>query len=370
MYYKRRYIQYNDLVFGGVDVIDEDDYNVSFKSFSSEYGFGHGSYAPWKGAFVRSGSVSLTIILRMKQLPCEDRPFYVRFAKSQLTKPGRLWAIQDNRLIWAWAYPSGYSESTRSKKDELEIDVNFDIPEGVWHKADKLKTFLVPFAVCDFMDCYDYHEIDPCNPFCCDCGREPKGIGKCYPTDFSCCGCPGEYSCCGDCDQVSEENALCYFKDLQDFYDCDGGGFKIIYSCAAADKFFGDFLKDEHPGQKFCATCGDAASGILYSDTDIPTEGVKITIHGKVKDPYIEINGNGNSILGEYDGVLEVRPDGSVYNYVEGCEKCDPLPVDVWSIMPGMSYGWTVDQGKNRVLIDGGSCCSYCAWIEVDALTI
>lgn len=48
MIYKRHYIQYNDLVFDEVDMVDEDDYSVSFKTFDSEYGFTHGSYAPYK----------------------------------------------------------------------------------------------------------------------------------------------------------------------------------------------------------------------------------------------------------------------------------------------------------------------------------
>lgn len=355
MQYKRRYLQFADLVFGGVDVIDEDDYSVSFKTFDTEYGFSHGSYAPIKkkGGLIKSGRVSMTILLRMKKIPCEDRPYYVRFVKSQLTTQGRLWAIQDNRLVWAWAYLTSYSESGRSRKDELEIDVNFDIPEGVWHKADRLKTFIVPFDPCEFMECYDWKEVNPCHPYgdCCSCG-EPVGV-------CDCCSC----------DKVEQHNALCYFRDMQDFYECDGGNYKIIYSCVAAEKYFTDPLNDEHVGQKICSACGGMIAGQFYSETDIPTEGIRITIHGPLHNPYIEINGNGNTILGDFDGFLVINPDGSVYTYKDDCGTCDPLPVDVWSIPDGMSYGWTVEQGKNMIRIDTGTCCTVCAWIEEDALT-
>lgn len=354
MHYKRKYLQYNDLVFGGVDVIDEDDYSVSFKTFDTEYGFAHGSYAPIKkkGGLLRSGRVSMTIILRMKKIPCEDRPYYVRFAKSQLATQGRLWAIQDNHLVWAWAHLTSYSESGNSKKDELEIDVNFDIPEGVWHKADKLKTFLVPFDPCEFMECYDLRDVDPCNPDCCNCG---KPVGVC--------------ECCGPCNDVRQEDALCYFDDLQDFYDCDGAGFRIVYSCVAAEKYFTDPMDDAHIGQKFCGTCGQGIAGIFHSETDIPTDDVRITIHGTMHNPYIEINGNGNTILGDYEGFLLINPDGTVYNYSDNCGPCDPLPVNRWSIPQGMKYGWTIEPGTNRVVVDLGSCCVGCVYIEEDALT-
>ena len=383
MRYRRHYIQYNDLVFDEIDMVDEDSYSAAFKSFESSYGFAHGSYMPQKkkGGLLRSGSVSMTLVFRMRKLPCEDRPYYIRFAKGQLTTQGKLWAVQDNTLIWANAYLTSYRESANSSTDELEIDVSFTLPEGVWHKANTLRTFLLPYDPCDFMDCYDFRDVELCRTHCCDCEKKQEEKKCLTDTRRHHCGscegdcCTGECvpatDCDCGCDTADKEDALCFHKeDIQRFYDPCGAGFRILYSCRLADKYFSDFLSDNHVGQKYCNECGGTIAGILYSDTDIPTEGVKIVLHGQMHDPYIEINGNGNYIRGDYDGVLEIHPDGSVYSHREDCHCDEPLPVDVWAIPAGMDYGWTVEQGNNRLIIDPGSCCHVCAWIEVDALTI
>lgn len=353
--------------------LDEDDYSASFKTFDEEYSYIHGSYYPLKKpyAIVKMTRASFTITLDMLGIPCEERPFYVRFALGELMKPGRLWAVKDGRLIWAWAVITNYREDKNDREDTFSIDVSFDLPEGIWHKADKQKTFIVPFDPCDFMECYDFHDVQPCIPegHCCHCAEPVLGKTKCYPTEVTgCCGCGREYACDCDCDSVEKEHALCYFGDYEALYNCTPE-YRVIYNCAASDKFFGDFVSDERRGQKICGSC-DIASGIVYSDTDIPTENVTLYLRGQLHNPYIEINGNGNVIKGDYDGVLEIRPDGSVYAYKDGCDCDEPLPTYVWSIPPGMEYGWTINPGNNRITVDGGTCCTYCAWVEVDAITV
>ena len=358
MIYKRHYIQYNSLVFDEVDMVDEDDYSVSFKTFDSEYGFTHGSYAPYKhrGSLIKASSVSMTLTLRMKKLPCSVRPFYRRFVLAQLQGQGKLWAVQDNTLIWAYAYLKGYSESQSVKKDTIEIDIDFALPEGVWHKADKLTTFLVPYDVCDFMDCYEFKDINPCggdDGNCCDCGTNVE-------TDFC--------ECC-DCWQVTKDMALCYNTDeLQKVYDCYGGGFRVVVDCAKGKEFFfNSFYGATHFGTKLCSDNGFIA-GKVYVDTDIPTRGITILINGHVVNPYIEINGNGNQIKGEYDR-LTIYPDGTVTSGYDNCES--ELSVDKWVIPQGMDYGWEMHQGNNRVIIELGDCCqTACAYIMVDSLTI
>lgn len=356
MIYKRHYIQFNDLVFDGVEMISEDDPSTGYKYSETEYGFGHGSYSPNKREFpfVRSGSASMTITLRMKRLPCEVRPFYMDFALTQLSRIGKLWAIQNNHIVWAYAKPSNISQSLNSRKDTLEIDVDFFLPEGIWHKADKQKTFLVPYDRCTFMDCYDYHEIQPCiSNGCCQCAEA---------KDMAC-------DCC-DCADLEKDMALCYHPDLQSFYDCFESPFRIVYDCVAARKFFGDFYGAEVLGQRFCSDTGVIA-GILYSDTVIPTTGVKITLHGKVVNPYIEINGNGNYIVGEYDGILTIYENGEVEFSSDGCHSCEVLPVGAWQVPTGHDYGWVINPGNNRLIIQTGNCCeTVCAYIEVDSYTV
>lgn len=356
MHYNRLFVQFNDFVFGEYDMISNYDAPVAFRQPTVAYTFQHGVYAPFKrkGVTLEAGTVSMTITLNVKRLPCEHRPFYLRFVKNQLQNQGRLWAVEDNTLIWAYAYITDYAENT-TRKDTFEIDVSFALPEGLWHKADKLRTFLAPYDICDFMECYDYHDKDPCKD-CCNC-VEVK--------DVFC-------DCCDDCWSVTKDMALCYHKDLQDFYNRCDSGYRILYDCQKAQNFFGDFYGATHLGDKFCTNENGLIAGMLYSETDIDTSNIRITIHGKMKNPHIEINGNGNIIKGEYEGVLTINSDGSVY-YTSDDECCSNAPVDVeaWSIPLGMDYGWLIHQGNNQILIDTGYCDCFttCSYIEHDALS-
>ena len=344
----RHYLQYNELVFDEYDMISESDHTVSFKESAMEYSFKHGDYSPTKGRMLlASGSVSMTLQLRMKKLPCDVRPYYRRFVIGQLTKPGRLWAIQDGTLVWAWAKIQNYSETTIGTF--IEVDVSFALPEGVWHKSSHLRTFLVPYDKCSFMDCLNFKDIDECA--CCDC-EELKP------------------DCC--CEDITKDMALCYhIKDLDKFYDCDNK-WRIVYDCDRAEALFGDYRLDPHFGQKICDCCSSGIiAGILYSDTDIPTDGVRITLHGHLKNPMIEINGNKNIIIGEYDGYLFINPDGTAYVSADPTCESEPLDVSAWQIPEGNDFRWTVNQGDNSVVITTGACNGVaCAYIEVDSLTI
>lgn len=359
MIYRRHYLQFNDLVFGEYELIDENDYDVSFKSSSTEYGGRrHGSYMPMtSGLVLKSGRVALTLTLDMKTLPCDMRKYYRRFVMSQINTPGKLWAVQDNTIIWAFAVLDSFSESVRSRKDTLTITLDFTLPEGVWHKADKQRTFVLPYDPCDFMDCYRFKDVDPCLQLkdCCDCVEIHDA------QEDNCCEC--------DCDAVEEEYALCYFSDYQGLYACRQN-YRFVYDCEAGDRFFSDgFLGTRYIGQKLSGDCG-IITGKLYSDTDIDTTDVSIMLHGVFKNPYIEINGNGNWIEGEYDGTLIINSDGSVYFGKLKCDACDPLDVDLWRVPEGMDYGWVIHPGYNKVRIETNSCCGTdTAYFDIGALT-
>ena len=280
----------------------------------------------------------------------------------------RLWAEQGGELLWAWADVDSIREYQSKRWDRVSFDVSFNLPEGVWHKADKQRTFLIPYDICDYLDCFDIPDVQPCNmtpdsDWCCE---------ECRANAVEQTFC----DCCGDalgCDHVEKDMAYCYHVgDLRSMDDCDTWAWRLKHDCDAANKFFGGFLSDERLGQKFCSECGQVASGWLLSDTDIPTEDVRITLHGSMHNPYIEINGNGNWIQGDYDGILIVEGNGDVYYYPgadEICIPCDPLPLDVYIIPPGMDYGWKVNPGRNWVRVDFGDCCAGCAYIEVRGLT-
>lgn len=364
MRYERVYIQYNDLVFDGFGMVDEyDASNVTFRVISHDRSFGHGSYIPFKRStsFVESSSVSITLFLKYRKLPCEQRPFYRDFVVSELSKHGRLWAIQNDTLVWAYATVENYSELVEHVNGQLSITVDFNLYEGIWHKADKQKTFLHPYDICTFMECYDYKEYQPCRDAevyneCCDCLTE---IPRPDPA-VNCCEC--------DCDRLDKYMALCYHLDeLQDAYKyCSNWNYRVIYDCSAAERFFGRI------GQKICTdNCSNGIiAGKIYSETDIPTEGVKITLVGKMDNPSVSINGNTNYIEGEYDGTLVINSNGDVF-YENGCCSGDPLDPSIWKYDAASNYGWTIKPRNNRVVVNLGACCGKaCAYFDIDNITI
>lgn len=369
MYYQKRYLQFNDLVFDGFDMISDYDEPLQFKGSSTAYSYGHGSYMPFKAdyLYVSERQVNMTITLKTKKLPCEYRTWYVRFAEQELSKPGRLWAIKNNEIIWAFARVNSIRPVNNGKQDEVEYDVEFIVPGGVWHKADKQRTFLLPYEVCGLMDCKGFEEYNPCATStgggdCC----EACETNRMAEIQRDMCGC-----CCDN--DVTGDMALCYHQDeLQKFYSCDTP-YQLMYSCEAAEKF----STEPALGQRLCVEdiCKDSViSGRFYSDTDIPTEEMTITIVGDATNPWITINGNTNIIEGEYHGKLIIRASGDVYYQENEC--CEPTLLDpsVWVIPEGNTYGWTIYPQLNSITVHMNECCSQsgraCVFIDHQGITM
>ena len=358
MYHEKRYVQFNDLVFDGYDMISEYDETTGYKTSTQAYSYAHGSYAPLKNEYmlVSEGSVTLTLTLHTKKLPCEYREFYVRFAEQELGRAGKLWAIKNNEVIWAYALPRNVHQIRSNQQNRVEYDIEFLLPEGVWHKANKEKTFVLPYDVCSFMECKGFERYDECD--CCTACQENKFWADYRDRCFCCC-----------VDEITEDMALCYHtKDIQKFYGCDTP-FQLVYDCASADRFkHHDFL-----GQKLCMddACDDnIIAGRFYANTDIPTDNVTVIIKGKMKNPSININGNINIIKGTYDGALIVKGNGDVYYQKDEC--CDPtlLSPSVWEIPSTMEYGWTVYPQMNSIIVNLNVCCQIaCVYIQYDGLT-
>lgn len=355
MRYTRRYLQFNDLVFDGYDMIQDSDGGIDFKLNSTEKSYGHGSYLPFKGdyLFAKEQNISLTLTLRMKKLPCDVRPFYVDFALGELAKPGKLWKVQNGQIMWAYAAVQGINPDDNSRDNQFTIDIDFLIPEGVWHKADKNKTFLVPYNVCTFMDCKKYQVPEGC---CCE-KCDTREINERRENSCDCC-----------CEGLSKDMALCYNLDkITDFYSRCASSYQLVYDCDLGEEFFGD----EFLGNKMCVEdyCEDSViAGQFYSNTDIPTTGVDIILKGNMVNPWVEINGVKNIISGTYNGTLHIMPNGDVYYLNDCCEE--KLSPSVW-VVPDGDYGWTVKQGMNSVIVHLNACCSVaCIYIRVDALSL
>lgn len=361
MIYSKRYLQFNNLVFDGYDMISDFDEDISYKGTSQSYSFRHGSYMPFKSSYlyVEERSASMTITLHLKKIPCEYREYYVRFAETELGKPGRLWAIKNNELIWAFAYAKNVSQIMNNKPETNEYDVEFVIPGGVWHKADKHKTFLLPYDVCIFMECKGYKTLTDCYELgddgdCCWQCETDKAAER--EDCFCCC-----------VDEITRDMVLCnHLKELQAFYTCETP-FQIVYDCSKAEQF----SKNEYPGQKLCVNdiCDDSViAGRFYSETDIPTDEMTIVIDGHMKNPWITINGNTNIIEGEYDGALIIKASGDVYYKQGNCETL--LDPSVWAVPSGNDYGWTINPQWNSIIVRLNECCGRtCVYIQHDAIT-
>lgn len=366
MYYDKRYLQFNNLVFDGYDMISSTDEQVTYKEAQAQsYSFAHGSYMPYKSDYllVNAGSVSMTLTFHMKKIPCEDRPYYIQFIDQELGRPGKLWAIRNGEVLWAYASVRSKHPIVTGEVFKAEYDVEFTLPEGIWHKADKQRTFVLPYNVCTMMECKGFQDYDPCMDNCltdcCDSCFEKKFWEDYQERCFCCC-----------VDQITPDMALCYHaKELQQFYGCETP-FQLVYDCESAEKF----NRNDYLGQKMCTkdVCEDSViAGRFYSNTDIKTNDVTITIEGKMYNPWVTINGNTNVIKGEYDGALIIEPSGDVYYKSSDC--CEPTLLDpsVWDIPCGMDYGWWVYPQMNSISINLNRCCNgiTCVYIDADAIT-
>ncbi|MBO7733970.1 MAG: hypothetical protein J6S67_15505 [Methanobrevibacter sp.] len=342
----RKYVQFNDLVFYSY-ITNSDDVKVDFDIVKKSYTFKNGDYAPLKNRTprIQSTTVGITMEFNFKQIACDLRSFYRRFIVEQLSKAGKLWSVQGDDLLWAYAVPESYSEPTRNLyKNTLEVDVQFYLPEGVWHKADKQKTFVIDFDICEFLRCLDYQKLNPC----CDCA-------SCIDTHDCCC-----------CDELTKEDALC--DRVLDVYDNNCvPNVMIKYDCLAAERIFTG-ISNEYLGQRICRDPleDEIISGQVYVEGDIPTQNYKIILNGPGENVRITINGNTNILSGEYEGPIIIDSSG---NIIDGCDE--KINIDRYVIPDGNTFGFTFYPGWNSVIIEPNECCTMqCAYFQIDNLTV
>lgn len=346
-YYYRKYVQFNELVFYSY-ITNSDDTSVEFDISKHPYTFRNGDYSPLKNRTprIQSTTVGITMEFNVKQISCDLREFYHRFIVEQLTKAGKLWAVQGNELLWAYAIPESYSEPTQNiYKNTIQVDVQFYLPEGVWHKADKQRTFVIDFDICEFLRCYDYQNYNPC----CDCV-------DCITKPVTCC-------CC---DELTRDDALCN-RTLDVYSGKCTPEFMIKYDCDAAERLFTN-LGEPILGQRICRDPleDEIIAGQIYYWGDIPSDHYKIVLNGGGENIRITVNGNTNVIKGDFDDQIIVTSDGNVYN------ECGyQYDVDSYVVPEGNEFGFTFYPGMNSVIIEPNQCCDMqCVYFEIDALTV
>ena len=352
----KKYLQFNDLVIDNHEMLSDADLSGGTKTQTQEYGYGHGSYAPFKSKqqFQREQEVSMTLKLGTKKLSCDQKEHYKKLAILNFLSPGKLWAIEGKQLIWAWAFVSEYGEPYEFERDTMSIDLDFVLPEGVWHIADTRKVFLQPYNPCDVLDCVEFKTVDDCG--CCICTPKPKAVCQ---------------SCLCECEHLNAEYSLCEMKDdaLKVLGSRCGDTYKIIYNCEAGARIWSE---EAMLGTKICKedVCKGMVAGNFYSDTLVDSRNVTITIDGVVKNPLLTINDNTMRIMGEYDGKLTITPTGDIF-YQKGC--CQPVNVDINNmIIPdGSTFGFLIHHGNNSLILETNNCCDMtCVYVKVDSLTI
>ena len=354
----RKYVQFNDWVFDSYDTISKATYKVGTKTEPHEYSFGHGSYIGAKGInqFWTEGELSLSIDVNYRLYRKEDRKYVLNFIKQNMQKHGKIWAIQDDKILWAWAYVEEFSDEYERWKDHYSFDVDFKLWEGVWHVADLTDLFLLPYDVCDFTEDYDFQEVDPCG-------------------DLDCCAsCSTKYQAtCPDCvnDCLDVENNACVLMGgnnrqsvLDGFLNC-GKSYRIVMNCNKGASLFGDRAL----GNKICKDgfCKSAIAGKFYSDTYADTDLVSFTLSGHWQDPLIDINGTKLLIKGEYDGTLRMDESGNVTFQEDEC--CPEVEIPLNDVQWQNDFGFTVHQGMNRVTVEGSCCEMGCIYIKTDGIS-
>jgi len=343
----RRYLQFNDLVFDSTDMFSPEGEKTATKVSTHPNSYGNGSYAFFRSPqlFVEEKSLSGTLNISLNRFERSDRKFVKDFIKLNLIKPGRLWAIEGDRILWAFAYVTDYSESYEKYRGMLSVDVDMKLYEGVWHIANKKRTFAVPYSSCNAMDCYGFTDVDDCMDCCDACSTISAN---------QCCSC--------DCDDLSEDTALCN-EVPEDWQEC-GRSYKLVYNCAAGERVYGR----KNWGSKVCKTepCYSTIAGRFYSRTVLDTEAVTVILDGIFQDPIIRINDREMTVLGDYEGLLKVTEGGEIFFAESEC--CEWEEIDM-SNLQADELGWKIHNGANQILVSGVCCEMACAYVDVDEIT-
>lgn len=350
----RKYIQFNDLVIDNYDMLESADRTYSTKSETMEYSFTHGSYVARKSRqqFLTEQVVTMTLNLDYQKLKRNQKEFYKEYIMLNILQHGRLWAIEGNELLWAFAFVQDIGEPYEIFRHTISMDLTFIIYEGVWHKADSKKVFLAPYDICNFADLEDFRIIAECLDCCVTCESvEQKPCPKCL----------------SDCDWLTKENSLCEMKNevVDDFYKQCGDTYRIIYNCEAGKKIWGNDML----GTKLCKKdyCDDVISGKFYSNTIVDSSKITIILTGKWQDPIITINGNRMQLEGDYDGIITIYSTGEVYYQEDEC--CPKIKLDLEKLKILDKFMWLIHHGINTVFVEGGCCSFACIYIKVDSLT-
>lgn len=361
----RRYIQFNDLVFDGtesVQVNTSESYAAKLDEMS--YTFKSGSYVPVRkdGLIYESTEVGLVLHIPTLRWSAKQIKAHQNFILTQLTRPGKLWAIDPGgELIWAHAIPKTLepaSDWSIGYGGHINIQVTFLLYEAVWHKADPARTFLVDYEMCDFVTVLG------------SCFQNVACPNACELVTPECDSCHGDI-------EYDFYHALCCLQDdiMHEFYNLCKSKWRIVWNCEAGYELFG---ADYMLGTPFCQqVLPDCELKVLvasfFSDSVLLTRDITITLVGDFKDPIIYVNNRKLSLAGEWKGYTMINlSKGLVYNatsaaklHIEDCrEEFRLRDVEVCNDDLYFTYGY------NEITVEGVTSYKACVVISHDRKTL
>lgn len=350
-----RVLQFRDLVFDSEDDFESISYSVSTKTETTDLAYQNGVYLPLQSEtqLLDEGDLSVSATFDLKLYHKNDRHFIKDWVKLNCIKVGRLWAIQDKHILWAWAYITDFTETYEKYKGTFSMDLDFKLPEGVWHIANPYRTFLLPYDSCNIFDCVDMRDDETsCDKCCVSCSEGETQVCE---------------DCICDCD-IERSDSLCAMdrnKMVDELLKC-GHSLKFVYDCNKAKEIFGD----NSLGYKFTKTayCKKVIAGRFYSNTILDTTNVDVILDGKFQDPTVDINGVKITLKGDYEGRIHIYSDGTATLQCNGCSTEEEI--DISNFEYEDEINWTVHHGNNRVIVTGVCGCGPdVAYVFVDEVT-
>lgn len=351
---QKKYLQFNDLNFQNNNEVSSASLSGGFKGETTEFSYGNGSYISFKNdeLYTKEQKLSLTLTIDFSKFTylTNQEKHYIDWLYMNIKKSGKIWAVQGDTLLWAWAYVREWTEPYEVNRETFEIDLDITLWEGFWHRANIYTTFAVESLDCEFTSCVEF--LDPCsnlNKPCDWCSNEKKEE-RCQ-----------SYLCCN---HLAKNDGICSI-DKKLFYEECKNAYQIIEDCDAGKKLYGDLTREI----KLCKECEDDSfiSGRFYSHSVIKTEKYELSIVGPAKNPSIEINGNIMTIEGDYPYGMILDQSGEIIKVIDECGKTESVSPDKLKIEECHTFGFDIIHGWNSISVENEACCGAdCMYIKTD----
>lgn len=342
--YPRVFLQFNQLVFEGMDTVlnssSTGDYKTEFKDYTFENGAYFNQGIDCNHLLTGVQDLNLTIMLPFKRLTGLQVASYHEYIQTNLSRVGKLWAVDTGGvLIWAWAVPNHppHSDYILTNSKSLTIPMSFTLPEGFWHRADTENIYLEPyemseFATIDFHANYSYMSRGAVEHDTCSCG--------------------------------SLDVRWKYNNTVYNPYERCNNPFRIIEKCEA---------KRNPSGWEFQELDCVGINGTYEARTVYPAP-TQVTLLGRFTNPSVTIQDTNIRLKGSYYGKLEFKKGEVIYSKFEPDRSLmHGNPISLTNIdFTNSRLLFHSDSGSNdlRVSYSNTDGVHNKAWVYVDELVI